>query len=178
MVQSVKYDIVSHLKERLDSAKAIVLVDYKGINIEQVNLLRRSFRGGEVDYFVQKNTLIKLALHDLGITALDDHLQGPTAVAVCRTDEVTPARVLVKFLKDVMEDANFPRFKAGYVAGHVFNEKELVALAALPSREELLAKVLGSMSAPLTGFMGVTQGIIRKFVYALDAIAKKQAEAS
>ena len=178
MVQSVKYDLVTHLKERLSSAKAIVLVDYKGINIEQVNQLRRSFRGGEVDYFVQKNTLIKLALHDLGITGLDEYLLGPTAVAVCRTDEVAPARVLVKFLKDVMENADFPRFKAGYVSGHVFNENEMVALAKLPSREELLTKILGSMSAPLTGFMGVSQGIIRKFVYALDALVKKQAEAS
>lgn len=178
MVQSVKYDLVTHLKERLSGAKAIVLVDYKGINIEQVNQLRRSYRAGQVDYFVQKNTLIKLALNDLGITELDAHLMGPTAVAVCREDEVAPARVLVKFLKDVMEDAPFPSFKAGYVDGQVFNATQLKALASMPSREELLAKVLGSAQAPITNFVSVTQGIIRKFVYAVDAIRKKQAEAS
>jgi large subunit ribosomal protein L10 len=175
MVQSVKYDIVARLKDRFNGAKAIVLVDYKGINVEQVNNLRNQFRDAEVDYFVQKNTLIKIALHDLGITELDDYLLGPTAIAVCRTDEVTPARVLVKFIKDVMEDAAYPSFKAGYVAGHVFSASELATLAKLPSREELLAKVLGSAIAPITGFVSAAQGIIRKFVYALDDLAKKKA---
>jgi large subunit ribosomal protein L10 len=178
MVQSVKYDLVTHLKERLADAKAIVLVDYKGINIEQVNQLRRTYRAGKVDYFVQKNTLLKLALNDLGITELDAHLMGPTAVAVCHEDEVAPARVLVKFLKDVMEDAPFPSFKAGFVSGQFLDAKQLQALAAMPSREELLAKVLGSAQAPITNFVSVTQGIIRKFVYAVDAIRKKNAEAS
>lgn len=178
MVQPIKLDIVKDLTKRLSGAKAIVLVDYKGINIEQVNELRNRFRGGQVDYFVQKNTLLKIALNDLGITELDNHLLGPTAVAVCSLDEVTPARVLTKFIKEIMEDADLPKFKVGYVAGHVFSAKELNELAKLPSREELLAKVLGTMAAPITGFMAVNQGIIRKFVYAVDAIKNKQAEAS
>ncbi len=175
MVQSVKYDIVAHLKERFDGAKAIVLVDYKGINVEQVNQLRNHFRDAQIDYFVQKNTLIKIALHDLGINELDQYLLGPTAVAVCKTDEVTPARVLVKFVKEVMEEAAFPSFKVGYVAGHIFSDEQLKALAKLPSRDELLAKVLGSAQAPISNFVSVAQGIIRKFVYALDDLAKKQA---
>ena len=86
MVQQVKYDIVAHLKEKLDSAKAIVLVDYKGINVEQVNTLRNEFRKTQVDYLVQKNTLIKIALNELGITELDNYLTGPTAVAICHDD--------------------------------------------------------------------------------------------
>ena len=178
MVQNVKYDIVKNLKSRLDGAKAIVLVDYKGINIEQVNLLRKAFRASGVDYFVQKNTLIKLALNELGINELDSELMGPTAVAVCNLDEVSPARVLAKFVKEVMEGAAFPRFKVGYVSGHVFSATELKALAALPSRDELLAMVVGTAQAPISSFLGVTSGIIRKFVLAVDAIAKKQAEAS
>jgi len=178
MVQQHKLDVVKDLVARLSSAQAIVLVDYKGINIEQVNELRNRFRSGQVDYFVQKNTLLKIALNELGITALDEHLKGPTAVAVCSFDEVTPAKVLTKFIKEIMEDADFPRFKVGYVAGHVFNAKQLTALAALPSRDELLARILGSMTAPISGFMAVNQGIIRKFVYAVNAIKDKQAEAS
>ncbi len=178
MVQNVKYDIVKDLTDRLSGAKAIVLVDYKGINIEQVNQLRNRFRNSQVDYFVQKNTLIKIALHGMGITELDSYLTGPSAVAVCKLDEVSPARELVKFLKEVMEDKKFPSFKVGYVAGHVFSAAELTTLAKLPSREELLAKVLCGFNAPITNFVGVSQGIIRKFVYALDAIVKKQAEAS
>jgi large subunit ribosomal protein L10 len=178
MVQNVKYDIVKDLTARLSGAKAIVLVDYKGINIEQVNQLRNRFRANQVDYFVQKNTLIKIALNDLGITELDAHLMGPTAVAVCKLDEVSPARELIKFLKEVMEDKKFPGFKVGFVAGHLFSAAELTILAKLPSREELLSKVLNGMNAPLTNFLSVNQGIIRKFVYAIDAIVKKQAEAS
>lgn len=178
MVQQYKVDTVKNLVERLSSAKAIVLVDYKGINIEQVNELRNRFRTEKVDYLVQKNTLLKIALNELGITELDDYLKGPTAVAVCLEEEVAPARVIAKFIKEVMEEADYPSFKAGYVAGHVFSPKELKALATLPSRDELLGKVLGSMTAPLTGFMAVNQGVIRKFVYAVDALKKKQADAS
>ena len=178
MVQSIKYHIVTDLTARLSGAKAIVLVDYKGINIEQVNQLRNRFRESQVDYFVQKNTLIKIALNGLGITELDPYLNGPTAVAVCKMDEVSPARALTKFLKEVMENKNYPSFKGGYIAGHIFDAVELTALAKLPSREELLAKVLSCMNAPLSNFVSINQGIIRKFVYALDAIVKKQAEAS
>jgi large subunit ribosomal protein L10 len=174
MVQAYKLDIVKDLKERLQDAKAIVLVDYKGINIEQVNQLRTRFRNEQVDYLVQKNTLVKIALHDLGIEGLDDYLTGPTALAICKVDEVAPARVVVKFLKDVMEEVEIPKFKAGLISGNVFDSKQMSALAKLPSREELLAKLLGSAQAPLTRFLGVTQGIIRKFVYAVDAIAKNK----
>jgi large subunit ribosomal protein L10 len=175
MVQAYKLDIVKDLKERLQDAKAIVLVDYKGINIEEVNQLRSRFRSEQVDYLVQKNTLVKIALHDLGITELDSYLVGPTALAICKSDEIAPARIVVKFLKEVMEDKEFPKFKAGLVSGSVFNATQMSALAKLPSREELLAKLLGSAQAPITGFLGVTQGIIRKFVYAVDAIAKAKA---
>ena len=178
MVQQYKVDKVKDLVERLSSAKAIVLVDYKGINIEQVNELRARFRKDQVDYVVQKNTLIKIALNELNITGLDDYLKGPTAVAICLDDEVSPARVLAKFKKEIMEDLGFPTFKAGYVAGHVFSAQQLEALAGLPTREELLSKVVGSIAAPITGFMAVNQGIIRKFVYALNAVKDKQADAS
>ena len=178
MVQNVKYDIVKDLTARLSGAKAIVLVDYKGINIEQVNQLRNRFRANQVDYFVQKNTLVKIALNEMGITELDSQLVGPTAVAVCKLDEVSPARELIKFLKEVMEDKKFPQFKVGYIAGHIFSAAELTALAKLPSRKELLAKVLCGMKAPISNFVSINQGIIRKFVYAVDAIVKKQAEAS
>ncbi len=176
MVQAYKLDIVKDLKERLQDARAIVLVDYKGINIEEVNQLRSRFRKEQVDYLVQKNTLVKIALHDLGITELDDYLVGPTALAICKSDEVGPARVITKFLKEVMEDKDFPKFKAGFISGNLLNESQMHALAKLPSRDELLAKILGSVQAPLIGFLGVTQGIIRKFVYAVDAVAKTKSQ--
>lgn len=175
MVQAYKIDIVKDLRERLQDAKAIVLVDYKGINIEEVNQLRNRFRNEKVDYLVQKNTLVKIALHDLGITSLDDYLVGPTALAICKTDEIAPARIVTKFLKEVMEDKEFPKFKAGFVSGNLLDANQMYALAKLPSREELLAKLLGSAQAPISRLLGVTQGIIRKFVYAVDAVAKSKA---
>ncbi|NLW18296.1 MAG: 50S ribosomal protein L10 [Candidatus Cloacimonetes bacterium] len=175
MVQSVKYDIVAQLKERLEGAKAIVLVDYKGINVEQVAQLRGRYREAEVDYLVQKNTLIKIALNDLGIHELDEFLVGPTALAICKGEEVAPAKVLVKFIKEVMEEAEFPSFKVGYVAGQVYDQAQLISLAKLPSRDELLAKVMGSLNAPITNFLNVSQGVARKLVYALDAVAKTKA---
>jgi large subunit ribosomal protein L10 len=174
MVQAYKLDIVKDLKERLQDAKAIVLVDYKGINIEEVNQLRTRFRNEKVDYLVQKNTLVKIALHDLGITGLDNYLVGPTALAICKSDEIAPARVVVKFLKDIMEDKEFPKFKAGFVSGNVMDAAQMNTLAKLPSRDELIAKVIGSAQAPISRLLGVTQGIIRKFVYAVDAVAKSK----
>ena len=174
MVQQYKQDTVADLKERLDGAKAIVLVDYKGINIAEVDELRNRMREAHVDYFVSKNTFIKIALNQLGISDLDDRLVGPTAVAVSKDDEVAPARVLAKFIDDVMDKKEFPRFKCGLVDGTVMNDTKLLALSKMPSREELLAKILAGFNSPITGFVGALSGIIRKFVYAVDAIAKQQ----
>ncbi len=176
MAQIYKIDKVAELKERLDKAKAIVLIDYKGINIEEVDNLRERMRNSEVDYFVSKNTFIRKALNELGINELDQYLKGPTAIAVCKIDEVSPARELAKFVKDVMEEKDFPKFKIGLIDGEIMNIDELNKLAKLPSREELLGRVLSGFNAPITGFVGVLSGIIRKFVFVVDAIAKDKAE--
>ncbi|MCD4828747.1 MAG: 50S ribosomal protein L10 [Candidatus Cloacimonetes bacterium] len=174
MAQQYKKDSVANLKERLDGAKSIVLVDYKGINIAEVDELRNRLREAHVDYFISKNTFIKIALHDLGIETFDSHLVGPTAVAVSKEDEVAPARVIAKFIDDVMDKKEFPRFKCGLVDSTPMSDKELIELAKLPSREELLARMLAGFNSPITGFVGALSGIIRKFVYAVDAIAKQQ----
>ena len=176
MVQAYKTEEVKKLKERLEGAKSIVLIDYKGINIEEVDELRNRMRNSGVDYFVTKNTLIKIALNELGINALDSNLVGPTAVAASRNDEIAPARELEKFKNDVTKEKDYPSFKVGLVANELFDAAQLKQLASLPSREELLAKVLQGFNAPITGFVGVLQGIVRKFVYVVDAIAKQKEE--
>jgi large subunit ribosomal protein L10 len=176
MAQPYKIEEVKKIRERLDDAKSIVLIDYKGINIEQVDELRNRMRNAGVDYFVSKNTFIKIALNDIGIKDLDNELVGSTAVAVCKSDEVAPARELSKFKKDIMDDKEFPSFKAGYVAGKFMQVEELNQLAKLPSKEALLSMVLQGFNAPMSGIVGALQGIIRKFVYAVDAVAKKQEE--
>lgn len=176
MPQKYKIDNVSNLTERFDGAKAIHLLDYKGINIAEVTELRRRLRAVGVDYFVAKNTLIQIALHSHGIQELDKWLCGPTAVAVCKTDEVATSKAIFKFKKEVMEEKAFPSFKIALIGGNLFDASQLEQLSKLPSREELIARLMGSMKAPITGVVGVMSGILRKFVYAVDAIAKKQAE--
>ncbi|NQV18584.1 MAG: 50S ribosomal protein L10 [Armatimonadetes bacterium] len=176
MVQAYKIDEVKKIKERLDNAKAIVLVDYKGVNIEEVDELRNRMRNAKVDYFVSKNTFIKIALNELGISDLDNHLVGSTAIAVAITDEVAPARELIKFKEDITKDKDFPSFKVGLISGEFMTAEQLEKLAKLPAKEVLLSMVLQGFNAPIVGFVGVLQGILRKFVFAVDEIAKQKAE--
>ncbi len=176
MTQQYKIDEVSQIKERLENAKSIILLDYKGINIEEVDQLRNRMRDAKVDYFVSKNSFIKIALNDLGITILDPYLKGPTAVAATRADEVAPARELAGFIKEVMANKDFPAFKIGLVEGEIMDPDQLKQLAKLPSKDVLIAQILAGFNSPITGFVGALQGIIRKFFYAIDEIAKQKQE--
>lgn len=175
-VKEYKIKNVENIKQRLDGARAIILVDYKGINVEQVNKLRDALRNSKVDYFVSKNTWIKIALNQLEITDLDNYLLGPTAIAVSKNDEVAPAKVLKKFVEVELENKEICGFKIGLIGKDLFNAKQLNQLAELPSKEELVAKVLYGFNAPIAGFVGVLSGIIRKFPLAVKAIEKQKAE--
>lgn len=176
MAQAYKVEEVKQLTDRLKGSKAIVLIDYKGINIEEVDELRNRMRNSEVDYFVSKNTFIKIALNDLGISELDEYLVGPTAVAVSTVDEVSPARELVKFKDDITKDKAFPSFKVGFVNGNLMDVNELKKLATLPTKEQLLSMVLQGFNAPMSGLVGALSGIVRNFVYVVDAIKKQKEE--
>lgn len=169
-MQKYKQVAVEKISRRLKDSKSIVLVDYKGINIQQVDDLRARFRDAEVDYFVSKNTFIKRALNDMNIEQLDDYLVGPTAVAVSKLDEIEPTRVISKFKKEVLSDETFPSFKVGYIDNTFMNSKQLEQVAKMPSKNELLAKMMASMSAPITNFVFINKAIMRKFVYVLNAI--------
>jgi len=173
MTQPYKIEEVKKIKARLENAKSIVLLDYKGINIEEVDELRNRMRNNDVKYFVSKNTFIKIALNDLGITELDEYLVGSTAVAVA-ADEVSAARELANFIKEVTKEKEYPSFKAGYVAGEFMDVEQLGKLAALPTKDQLISMVLQGFNAPITGFVGTLQAIIKKFVYVVDAIAEKE----
>ena len=176
MAQAYKIDEVKQIKNRLENAKSIVLVNYKGINIEEVDELRNRMRKANVDYFVSKNTFIKIALNDLGITALDDFLVGSTAVAASLEDEVSPAREIANFKKDVTEEKEFPSFKIGFISGELMNSDQLIKLSKLPNKEVLISMVLQGFNAPISGFVGALNGILRNFVYVVDAIAKQKTE--
>jgi large subunit ribosomal protein L10 len=176
MIQPYKVEEVKKIKERLQNTKAIVLVDYKGVNIEEVDELRNRMRNAGVDYFVSKNTFIKIALNELGISGLDEKLIGPTAIAATDLDEIAPARELAKFKKEITKDKDFPTFKIGYVSGEVMSSEQLHQLSKLPGKEVLISMVLQGFNAPIVGLVGVLQGIIRKFVSTVDAVAKQKSE--
>ena len=173
MNKQTKEALVAEFAEKLKLAKAAFLADYRGLNVEQANDLRRKLQAVGVEYRVVKNTLLRLAAKDTAVACLDEHLVGPTAIALVTEDPVAPAKALIEFAKQ----NNVFELKAGMLDGKLLAIDEIKALAELPSREELLAKMLGSMSAPATNFVGVLAAVPRSFVQVLAAI-KDQKDAA
>lgn len=165
-----KKAIVAELAEKLKAACAGVLVSYKGINVEDDTKLRKELREGGVEYFVVKNTLLSRAAKEAGIEGLDFALEGTTALALSNEDYIAPAKILCKFA----EDHDFFKVKSGFIEGKVATVAEITELAKLPSKEVLIAKALGGLNAPISGFVTVLNGTIKGLVVALNAIAEKQ----
>ncbi|OQX85374.1 MAG: 50S ribosomal protein L10 [Candidatus Latescibacteria bacterium 4484_7] len=173
MVQPGKIERVEDLKGLLESAKSIVLNDFTGLNVKDISELRKKCRENNVTFKVVKNTLAKRAIAELRIDELEPMFEGPTAIAVSAEDEVAPAQVLKKFA----DDYELPRLKGGYIAGHIYDAKEIERLASLPSKEVLLAQVVGTMQAPLRGLVTVLDASPRGLVQVLNAIAEKRGAA-
>ena len=177
-VTSAKQAVVAQLKEQLESAKGVVLTSYKGLTVAQDTELRRELREAGVSYHVVKNTMLRIAAKVAGIEGIEEHLEGTTAFAFSTEDAVAPAKVICGFIKkNKLEDAEVLTVKVGMVEGKVIGVDEVKALAALPSREELIAKLLGSMNAPISNTVNVLQGVIRNAVYVLDAIRSQKESA-
>lgn len=171
MNKDSKAQVIAELAAKLANAKATYVADYRGLNVEQVNDLRGKLRNAGAEYQVVKNTLLHLAAKDTPQACLDPFLAGPTALAIAAGDPVAPAKVLSDFAK---ANAKF-ELKGGALEGRVLSVAEIVALADLPSREVLLAKMLGSMSAPATNFVGVLAAVPRSLVQVLAAIQDQKA---
>ena len=173
-VSPAKAAVVEEMKGKLQSAQGAVFVGFSGLSVADVTKLRRKFREGGVEYKVVKNTLTRIAADELGFNDLDAVLEGPTAIAYSAEDTVAPAKILKDFIKETKTEAL--TVKAGIADGQVIDAAAVEALASLPSREELLAKLVGSMQAPISGLVNVLQGNIRNMVYVLDAVRAKKAE--
>lgn len=171
-IKEQKSQVVQELKDRFSNSSSAILVDYKGLNVQEVTELRRNFREAEVDYKVYKNTLTEIAAKELDLGDLVPFLEGPTAIAFSEHDPVAPAKILTAAIKKYKKI----EFKVGVVEGKIIDVDGIKELADLPSREELIAKMLGSMNAPITNLVGVLSGTTRALVYALSAI-KDQKEA-
>ena len=151
----LKQPIVQEISAAFDGALAAVVVDYRGLTVEQDTKLRKQLREAGVTYKVYKNTYINLAIKDTAFAELSKVLEGPTAVAISKTDATAPARVLYNFAKT----ADQLQLKAGIVDGTYYDEKGIQVIATIPSKEELLSKFLGSIQSPVTNFARVIKQI-------------------
>jgi len=162
---------VGEIAEKFKGAQTAVLIDYRGLTVEEVTGLRTQFRQAGVEYVVLKNTLIKRAVDQLGIEGLDPFLAGPTAVAFGTSDPVAPAKVIVEFIKK----AKKTEVKCGLMDGRLIDVAGVTALAELPPKEVLIARMMGSLNSPITGFVGVLSATLRSLVYAVEAVRKQKA---
>jgi len=170
----VKQQAVEEIKSRFERAGSVVIVDYRGINVAQVTELRRQFRQADTEYVVLKNTLVKRALSELSVTGLDNLLEGPSAFAFGYQDPVAPAKVLTDFVAKTKTESI--KVKGGLVQGKVIDPAGVKALADLPPKEVLIAKMMGSLNAPITNFVGVLSATLRSLVYTIEAIRKQKEE--
>ena len=164
--------VVEDIKQKIQDAKSVVLVKFNGLTVAQDTELRREFSKNNVEYKVLKNTLIRRAFNDLGITDFDEDLNGPTSVAF-GADETGAAKVIVEAAKKYEDKV---AVKCAYVEGGKVDVAGVQALAAMPSKEELIAKMLGSLQAPISNFVGVLSAMPRSLVIALNAVAEKKAQ--
>lgn len=137
---------IKELAEQFKSDKLILLVDYRGINVEQVTKLRSDLRNSNASYKVIKNNIIKRALDANGESALDEALEGPVALVIGNEDYLEPSKVIYNFTKD----HDFYKIKGGVIEGKVMTAEEIITLAKLPSRQELLAKLAGALLGNIT----------------------------
>lgn len=169
----LKQQAVAEIIEQFKAAKSVVIVDYKGLTVEEVTALRAKFRAGRVDYAVLKNTLVRRALDELKITGLDDVLKGPSAFAFSKGDAVSGAKIIKEYME--ADKRKTLSVKAGLIDGVVMDVKGVEALANLPPREVLVARLMGSLNAPITNFVGVLSATLRSLVYAVEAVRKQKA---
>ena len=172
-VLSEKQAIVEALAERIKNAEAGILVDYKGITVAEDTALRTELRKEGVEYTVVKNTLTRKALDKLGMNELDSVLNGTTSLATAENDPIAPFRILNDYSKKLNERFNI---KAAFMDGKVLNEAEIAEMSALPSKDALYAKVLGTMIAPITGLAVCLGQILEQKGGSLEAPAADAAE--
>jgi large subunit ribosomal protein L10 len=168
-----KAEIISEVRERFTKAKVAVLTDYRGLDVEKMTELRVKLRGAKADYKVMKNTLASKAAEGTPMEGLKEHFSGPVGVAISYDDSLSMLKVLTEFAKK--EDKL--KIKAGLVENKIADLNELKMLAALPSKDVLLAKFMGSLKSPIYGLAGSLNGIIMKFAYALNAVKEQKAKA-
>ncbi len=169
-----KVAAVELLTEKFNKANSIFLTDFSGLSVEDITELRRQFRAKDVEYLVVKNTLAERGAQNAGHEGMVPYLVGPIAVALGYDDPAEPARVIAEFRKS----HDKPEVKACIIEGDVLPGSEAANIAKWPSREELLASLVGSLNSPISGLVMSLSGLPRKLVYALNAIREKKESGS
>ncbi|MCM1536291.1 MAG: 50S ribosomal protein L10 [Clostridium sp.] len=168
----LKKPIVDEISANIKGAQSVVVVDYRGLTVEQDTKLRKNLREAGITYKVYKNTFLNFAFKGTEFEGLAPYLEGPTAVAISTDDATAPARVLAQFAKT----ADKLEIKAGVVEGNVYDAKGMANIASIPSRDELLSKMLGSLQSPITNFARVMNQLAEKGGAAGAAPAEAAAE--
>lgn len=170
----LKQPIVQEISEQIKDAQSVVLVDYRGLTVEEVTALRKELREAGVTYKVYKNTLMNFAFKGTDFESMSSLLEGPNAIAISKDDATAPARILAKFAKT----APALELKAGVVEGTFYDADGIKAVASVPSREELLSKFLGSIQSPITNLARVLNQIAEQGGAADAAVAAPAEEAA
>ena len=165
-----KQAVIQEIREHIEASQSVVIAEYRGLNVADVTELRNRFREGNVEYKVYKNTMVSLALKELGYEGYEEYLTGPNAFVFSKEDMVQGPSIASKFAD---EHDKFV-LKAGLMDGKVMSAEEVKQLAKLPTKEVLLSMVLRGMQAPISGLANTCQGIIRKVVYGLNAVKEKK----
>jgi len=164
---------VDAVRTSFEGARSVILADFTGLDVEKITELRRLCREAGVEFRVVKNTLARLGIKDTPAEGLTDYFEGPVALAYSSEAENLPAKVLAEFAKEHEK----PTFKAGFVDGNVIDATGVIALSKLPSKEELISKLLGSIQGPANGIVACLQGPLRNLISVMGQI-KEQEEQS
>ena len=167
-----KQEKIAHYKEQFEKAKVAVVADYRGLTVEEITELRRNLQNAEADLTVTKNTLCKVAAKGTNFEVISELMEGPTAIAFGFGDEVASAKILAKFIKENKKG----EILGAVLEGKVLSADEAKKLASMPSKEELYAKMLGSINSPASGLVCSVNGVMSALVRAIDAVrAQKSA---
>ena len=164
--KAFKEDKVSLMKEKVDKAQVAIVTEYKGYTVEEITKLRRSLQKEDGDYMVTKNTLAKIAIKGTPFEILADVLKGPIAIAFGFGDQVAPAKALSEFIKDTKKG----EILAAAMDGKLLSAAEAKALANLPSKAEIYAKMLGCINSPASGIVGGINGVMSALVRTMAAV--------
>lgn len=172
MNKQEKVDVVAEIKEQVSNSTALYLVDYHGINVEDINEIRSQFKKEGTTYRVYKNTLLKRALQEQGgYDEFLDNLTGMTGVAFTGENFIAPAKIIKKYFD---QKGNF-KFKGCYIDSSYYDEGKLDTLASMPTKDEVMASIIGSIQNPATGIVGAINAVMRDIVSCVDQISKKEA---